>query len=363
MKKLFALLAFLPLSLFGANPSMQEATNISASVVGSSAILLNPPHVGVGRTMGRYTAALSSSGVLYSPPNTAGIVRDVFVQADLGVTGNLNTNCLSVYLQIYSDCGSDTNSPAQASFQFNVPLADLLGNRFNTNLVGFNGGYNVNRQSALIDSVDVPSSPILGGEYIKTVHLKTPIPFTNGCFIRLWNAATAAPYSLGYLGGTIENGTLAYLGPYWNWRLRSARFLGPGAGGVSNWLFNVRGPGVLAGVTQAVADSAGSGEALAYIDSHGMVAQTSATTQWTSTGGDDFFLSTYQFSGGPGISAYWGISHIWRGPLGDSQSMNWDAYRWFVTDAPSWTNTTVNVFCDSQNVPQAVSDVWIYYAP
>lgn len=363
MKKLLALLALLPLPLFAVNPSTQETTNIASFVVGANTVLLNPPHVGPARTTGRYTAALASSGVLYSPPNTIGIIRDIFVQADLAAGGLLNSNCANVNLQIYADCGSDTNSPAAASFQFNVPLADLMGNRYYTNSFKTNAGYNINRNSALIDSVDIPASALLAGEYEKTLHLKCPIPFTNGCFVRLFNTASNSAYGNGYLGGTIENGTLAYLGIYSNWRLRSAKFLGSGAGGASNFLFTVRGPGVLVGTTQAVADTSGTSAAAFYVDSRGMVGALGASSIWESTGGDDYFLSTYFFAAGAQIGYDFGLTHVWRGAANDSTDMNWDAYRWFVRDGPSWTSSTANVYCDSTSTPQAVSDVWIYYAP
>lgn len=361
MKRLFLMVLFLPWVVLGVNPSLQESTNIASVVSGAGTVLLNPTHVGPGKTLGGYSAIQTSDRVLMAAPNTSGIVRDFYIQADLGTFGILNSNCPNVNLQIYADCGSDTNSPAISNFQFNVPLSSLMMNRYHTNNFGTNASYSIQINSALVDVIDITANQFQG-TYVKTVHLKTPAPFTNGCLVRLFNTASNAAYALGYIGGTVEKGPINSMGVYSNYRLRSGSSLKSTTLIVSNFLFNVRGPGVLVGAINGVADSSGSFAAIGYLDSHA-IRITDGLNVWEATGGDDLFLSTFMFTAQTFSGYDYGLTHIWRGASGDSSSMNWDVYRWFTRDGPSWTNSTAVVSIAPNGSVQVASDVFIYYSP
>lgn len=317
-------------------------------------ILLDPPHLGPSTNTGDHTVTgNNAAGTMF---HGTGLIREVWIQCELGVAGNLNTNLANVRLEVFVDGGNTTNTNFRT---IDVSLADLFGNRFR---FPTNGHWAVDRDSFGLFTQDRSTNWNYGG-YIKTMQLRLPIYFTNNCLIRLTNSATSALHPLAYINATVENApTLDALKPFQTWRLRTATTYGAVAGGASNFLFTARGPGVAVGWLQSLSDPIPEATRI-FVDSIVPTFLTAPGITWQMAGGDDLFFSTYAMKGGFSLGYNAGIiNRITYSGVPGNEAMAVEGYRWFPRDNLYWTNTA-QVYIPNCEALAAMSATLFYYAP
>lgn len=329
-------------------------TNLTAGNIAlNPQLLLNPPHIGGSSNLGSYfTTENNSQGVMISG---AGMVRDLWIQCELGVAGGLNTNLQNLRLEVFADGGNTTN----LSFRtIDVSLADVFGNRFRFLT---NGPWAIDRDSFGVNTMDRSTNRVYGG-YIKTLKLCLPMFFTNNCLIRLTNSATGAIYSGGYMSVTVQRASnLDALGDYKTWRLRTKTTFGAVSGSASNFLFSATGPGICVGWLQSLHDPSGVNLGN-FLDSIAPAWLTAPGTVWEVAGGDDLFLSTYYMRGGISLGYRAGVINRWFGSNDADNGMTVEAYRWYDDDPIYWANGVTVYIPDCQPLA-AMSATMFYYAP
>ena len=328
-------------------------TNLTAgNIANNPQILLDPPHIGPSSNSGNFfLTGQNSAGYKISG---SGVVRDIWVQCDLGSIGGLNSNMANIRLEVFTDGGNTTNTTFRT---VDVSLADLFGNRFRFTT---NGHWAVDRDSFGLNTMD-RSTNFIYGSYIKTMMFRLPIYFTNYCLIRLTNASAGTLYTTGYLNPSWEMGGLSDLGNYQSWRLRSKTTFGPWGNNASNFLFSASGPGICVGWLQSFLGTNG-GVDLSFLDSISPTFTAPSGVTWETAGGDDMFLSTYAMRGGQSLGYEAGVINRWYGPSFNDTPFAIEAYRWFLNDNIHWTNSVTVYLPDSQLIP-AMSATMFYYGP
>lgn len=329
-------------------------TNLTAGNIAlNPQILLDPPHIGVSSNLGNYFITENNShGVMISG---CGILRDVWIQVDLDKNHFLNTNLVNIRLEVFTDGGNTTNLTFR---NVDVSLADVFGNRFRFET---NGAWAVDRDSLGLFTMD-RSTNLLRQGYIKALHLRLPIYFTNNCLLRLTNALTGTLWAEGYMSVTGQRAAdLSALGEYQTWRLRTKTTFGALAGSASNFLFSVSGPGICVGWLQSF-HSTTAFEVRNFLDSVAPAWLTAPGVVWEVAGGDDMFFSTFSMKGGFSIGPVAGVINHDAGPALNEARQSIEAYRWLFTDPIYWNNGTVVYIPDSQAI-SAMSATMFYYGP
>lgn len=323
--------------------------------------LFDPPRIAFN--VNPYPGIIKPSDFyLAAAPGVSGIIRDLSIQPDLSVgTHDFINNMHNINLRIYPDCGSDTNPPLAGALAFDVPLADLFGNRFRYLT---NGQWAIQRHSQFIDCTDFSTNSIYQ-DPIHMLRLKLPIYFTNGCLIKLFQTVGNTNWPHGYINAYVERGTLDRLGEWKTWRLRSRNISGPFGGSLSNFMFSVATPGLAAGITEGFFDNTESGVVSTFLDTRGPNFA-DASGNVLSGYGDDFYGNTYGHIAGLDFGRLTGVVNYWLGPNVDAASQATEVYRWFLTDGPWWTNSlTVSYWHPSSTSPALVdhSATFIFYGP
>lgn len=335
-----------------------ELSLIAAGADRGAGLVLDPPHVGIGRNYpGPFVGSNTSTNQIFVAPGLSGQIRSLFVHTDVAGGHGVMTNLQWLNLRMYPDCGSTTNPPSAANLAFDVPIGLLLSDFYRNTIT--NNNRSIVRDSAFIHSVDVSTNVAFGASQ-QTFILKMVVPFTNGIMIGLYNTFSNNWWPFGYFNANYETGTLAYA--FNNYRLRSAVYTNYALQATNITLASITATeGLVAGVMMAINNISGVAGEITDGNSFKFVTGPGVTNTWS--GGDDLVDSTWGFSGtGEFGHSDVGVLHCFQNVATGQRVVEF--YRWFVRDHFTWSNPAgLMVYHGNGATVDAIATAILYYSP
>jgi hypothetical protein len=290
----------------------------------------------------------------------AGILRDIrFISAMASsqTTYRFRTN---VSLRVYADAGAISNlaTPPAGNLLVDMPISVLLGNTYRH----FDKDFRYQRSTRYLDAQEENDHWADYGNY--SFSFKLPMPFSNGCYVALWDLASNRPVTNGYSTVTYE--PVAALPAEWGGlRFRSHY--------VSAMYTNAAMPFLATPVGGRLMGICGSwrrGTTNAWqniFEGVWRIVQSNDLAQvWESSGGEDLFQSPYEFRR-LGSQLYCGLDYGTTSFAPDDGSgQNYtEAYAWFPPAlTPVWTNAVLGELTDLNVNTQAfwANTLALYYS-
>lgn len=329
---------------------------------GGPEVLLFPKRVGFGTQ--QYPRTLKSSDFfLGGEPATAGIILALDIQWDVSAGAqDFLGQMRSVDLQIFTDCGSATNNASLTNPVVSWPAADFFGNRFRFTT---NGQWAIEKKAEWIQSQDHSTNLLYGGPIHRSLIL-FPMPYSNGCVVRLQHRLGNTNWAHGYIGAIVDKrANLDALGEFASWRFRTKTNYGGFTGGsASNFLFSTSTPSLLVGWHVGAFDNTESGNVSTWTDSRGLQIYTATGNTWMYYT-DDTIGSTYAGAAGVNLGNVSGVVNFWAGPNNDAASQALEGYRYFGATGMYATNSATFSLSGSAAFTSLVgySSTVLYYAP
>jgi len=351
-------------AVYATNAGYATLAGVSTNLALPHALrLARPP--GIGKTLsGSYADTGNNSDfALLAPPGSSGVIENIWCVPNVEGTHKLYNLSNNIRFQVFVDMASNTNgSGVNPYLALDIPLSHIFNNQFRRLA---NGHWMTQRGTPAWDVCDM-STNFLANSSLQSFNLKLKIPFTNGVFARLTNAASAnSNWAGGYIASMASTGTLS--SEYINIRLKSKSVNQQNTGNSgSNFLFTVATAGYAAQLIGGIQNTQSS-TFFQFVDSHGFVFWLDGTTRWTASGLDDMFKRTYGMSQGEFVDYDYGALHyVWNNNLGsllidptDGQAI-FEGFREFNHDPFRW-NSSLHAYTDGNQNMNNQYWTFLYY--